>query len=135
MKEKRPNGELNVNNFELSSSTGICQYPFDASNFIKYFGLFISENISSAVGSLKSSFLSLCSGLWGLNIVLICHFASPLLQGNLPNLSVPGWAVLSPFLSFFLILFSILLSCQMECSLGMYYWFYIRVYCYMMCNW
>ena len=51
-KEYRPNDELNVNSLELSLSTGMCEYPLDASSLVKNFGFFISTNISSAIGSL-----------------------------------------------------------------------------------
>ena len=51
-KEYRPNGELNFNSLELSLSTGMCQYPLDASSLVKNFEFFISANISSVVGSL-----------------------------------------------------------------------------------
>ena len=45
----RPNGVLNVSNFELSASTGICQYPQLASNLVKTFPLDNLNKISSVV--------------------------------------------------------------------------------------
>ena len=44
----RPNGVLNARSFELSSSTLICQYPLDASNFKKYLAPAMSAIIDSA---------------------------------------------------------------------------------------
>ena len=43
---KRPFGELNVNKFELFSSTGICQYALLASNFVNKLPVLILVNIS-----------------------------------------------------------------------------------------